>query len=388
MSNYSETTLPEVSAIVARQIHVAMRVLEQFGQGMNWTAIERIKTTGDKALSMAAGGKTFEVQEALALVGDARLMVSTVWSSMLHDSVIDHLSPAISECNDFLNSLSHPKFKGNDRSSHILSVPNAKALLLEQQERIASKDPLTLSPFERMNHERDLRAIGVGLDADQAVSELLTAKAGPVAEGTEKVSKLNVEFVDEATLRAWLYSMGVRGLLPDSPTFFDEYLDVADQHCHAKRELIDRLITSWGAERPQISPDGLEIAASTLLRSACSTRLDTLQYSSANSVRSALKQTYKNVESVNRTAPGSTKSNDDSRSKARSLNSDLNELESMLPKLRDKLAFVESELAYGVSAQAIKDLMEAMERVEQKADALISNYGPEEEDSPDHRPGM
>lgn len=352
----TDTTVQQLQR-VATNMHIGVRYLEGLSLSLNWKAdfAQEIKELGDKLYRFALDGSPGELASTAFMdaMREGSRLSSRAWSSMLEKTSLDAVMPGITKlevaAENLLNNLPCE------------GTPNLKTILLSERERVVSANIDDLTPFERLKHQHDLKAIGTGLDAaDHIESERAEVSTPRISV---KVSALNVEFVNEPILRSWVNAMSIRGALPANADFFEPFLEHVDKHFHADQSICKKLGEAWMNACPQVEPEGLSVAATAILASACSSRLESLEHSAADSVRNILAEAYREMSARN------TKLS--SVHEAKSQSEELGALAVQLPKLADQLAWVERDLAYGAAKTSIQELLKTMERVSEKAESLL-----------------
>lgn len=244
-------------------------------------------------------------------------------------------------------------------SSVIDEIPNMSRQMEKEREKIAQIDAQQLTPFERLIFEGELLAIGEAMDA---ANNLPTLRQDASPENVRSLAKLNVEFVSEPALSAWLTSLSVSEALPASSDMIMEALDDVEKYKHARPETKEILTGAWLNERPELGEHAIQATVNALLGSACSTKMDTLQKSSADVVRAYIESTYKErltLSQLNETGAA----NKDQLP--------LSELASSLEVLSRRLDHAESRLPSGVTATMIEDIQRQIARVSAKVGVLV-----------------
>jgi cytochrome c556 len=289
----------------------------------------------------------------------AKSAMSNAWNSMLQQTSLETIAPAMVNLELAAKALTEQEDQGAGKRE---KIPDIRATLLNRRSLLTAEDSANLTPFERLKQQNDLKAIGAGLDAADEVAseENWIRESKPVVE----ISPLNVEFVNEAILRSWVSSMAARDALPENPELFRPFLEMVEKRCHADQATRSKLAEAWAQECPNVDPDGLAVAASALLASACSSRLETVETSATDAVREILAHTYKEMESRRARLAGKAKPEapDDS--------AEIKELTERLPTLARQLAHVERDLANGSAKSSIQDLLRTMDRVTERVQAI------------------
>ncbi|ARM86323.1 hypothetical protein [Marinobacter salarius] len=359
-------------------LHVSLRLLEEFGRSLHWTISDDIKEIGDKTLSLAGRPKSkpIEHHEYKDMAHRARMVCSNAWGAMLQDTSLDVIAPIVNTLEQLGETIDKHGQAAFDEDGRV-RIPDVGARLVSMREEMAGLDPTHMTPVQKLNHDRDLRSVGAAMDAIDNLEEL--RKGGPKEI---KVASLNVEFVNEASLRSWLLSMTVQGGLPESPKVLHDALDYVQKYRHVDATIKDRLSEAWGTDVPGLDEQGLETAVRALLGSAISTRMDSFEYSAVEVVKSIVDSTYEESASREKRQTQASKSTELMSQSASA--QEIRELEPLLIDLDRSLTSLESGLGHGVARKTVNDIQTLIERVTAKAEVL-KDLGLEEGEEPTPR---
>lgn len=317
-------------------------------------------------LTSAYSGNPISYEDYEPMVTAARKISGHIWNPKLNS--VTNLVAALA------NTLDETGWQIDNEpelfTEKKIDIPDVVSRLKAEQSRLGQEEDVELSPYQRLIRESDLRAIGEALDAAESLHELNGQKVAPEHR---PLAKLNVEFISEPALNAWLTCMATRGALPDNPSCFYEAVADVESHFHASAETKEKLADEWNRQRPDLDPEWIYASASALLSSACSTKLDSLHYSSVDIVRGQLESVYQGLalkarenEILKQEAEGSLK-----------------EVQDTLMTIEDQLYRLESRLPGGVTSAIAKDLKIMAERLTMKTEiALEALAGPNDEDDP------
>ena len=317
-------------------------------------------------LTSAYSGKPITYQDYEPMVTAARKISGLIWNPNLNSvtNLVAALTNTLDETGWQIDN--EPELFVDKK----IEIPDVVARLKAEQSRLGKEEDVELPPYQRMIRESDLRAIGEALDAAEGLHEI---NGQAVAPEHKSLAKLNVEFISEPILNAWLVSMGQRDALPENPACLYEAIADVESHFHASAETKERLADDWSRQRPELDPEWIYASASALLSSACSTKMDTLHHSSVDTVRSQVESVYQGLalrarenETIKQEAEGN-----------------LRDVQDALMMIEAQLHRLESRLPGGVTSATAKELKATAERLAMKTEiALESLAGPNEEDDP------
>ena len=364
MSRVTVHSIPAAHHKIIGGLHIALRLLEQFGTNLKWRrdTIARIKERGDQALALVGQPRSAPISfESYRDIAEETVKVArNAWSAMLNDSVLDAITPMVDELVVAAQNLD--TIEPNDDLN--VTLEDVPARMRALRDEVCRHDVSHLSPREKVLLEHDLRAIGAALDAVDTLKELESRNGKAIS-----IPKLNVEFVNEAVLRSWMLSMAVQDALPEDPGIIHKALDHIEKYHHLDGDAKAELASEWAKQVPAMDERALEVAVGALMMSACSSRLQSLEYSSTDVVRRVVDSVYQE-QARRRQSVAVTNQADDLGSQVATAD-EIQELMPMLQQLSRNLLSLEAHLGYSVTRYAVKDLRELVEKVNQKASALV-----------------
>lgn len=371
-SQYAQSNA-QAHSLIAQNLHCCMRLVEKFGETLRWTTIRDIRAVGDDLLRYGAAndGEGLEYENYRDAISKAARLTSGVCGAMLHDSVLDQVALWIDALSDEAEAI-ETNVEGIKTHSGLIPVINVAKEMEKLREELASLDEGDMTPLTRLNHNRDLQSLGAGLDAVAQTKDLV-AELHEDKPDSITVSGLNVEVVNEATLRSWMIAMGNKGALPKKPDIILSALDRVEKYRHADRETKEQLFELWSAATPAVESQSLETAIGAIMESAASTRLESLDHSAVDAVREITRSVYEELEL--RAAFRHSEANPGA---GRADIEEVNALAPLLESLNDQLVKIDFNLAYGVGKSTVEDLRRTIDRVGSKIEALI------EKPEPDH----
>jgi len=227
---------------IAQNLHICMRLLEKFGDTLNWKSMGEIREVGDAFLNAALlnDGQGIHYEDYADAAEKGRKLMSHVWGVMLQDSSLDIVAPWVNTNCELAKKLEEDpgpaaKIEG------LYAVPSVEQRMLALRDKFAEIDESNMTPFERLNHNRDLQSLGVGVDAATFIRRAIEDNfREEQAEGEEReevrVSGLNLEVVNEAVLRSWMASIASKGALPKDQAIIMDALDHVEKYRHADAE--------------------------------------------------------------------------------------------------------------------------------------------------------
>jgi len=345
-------------------LHISLRLLEEFGRTLHWKVTDEIKELGDKTLSLAVRPKSKPVAhgEFIDIAKRARQVCSNAWGTMLQDTSLDVIAPIVNSLEKLAIKVEEEGESAFDADGQLL-IPDVARRLMQMREDLAGTDPTNMSPIQKINHDRDLRSVGAAMDAVDTLDELRKSSNKEI-----RVSKLNVEFVSEPSLRSWLLSMEVQGGLPEDRSILMEALDGVEKYHHADASIKAQLTEAWSNAVPMLNEESLATAVNAVLGSAASTKLDSLEYSAVEVVKNAINATYD--EGIHRRERHKAEAEAQKSGFELARDREIRELEPLLIDLNRSLTSLENGLGYGVARQTVNDIKMLVERVNAKVEVL------------------
>lgn len=355
---------------IIENTHIALAFLEQMSQSMNSPqAIPARKMFAEtlNVLSRAYEGQPICYQDYEPMVTAARKIGSMAWNpgSEGVSNLVAAITATLDETGWQLDN--EPELFSHRQ----IEIPDLAKRLHAERVKLGQVNEVELSPYARLVRESDLRSIG---EAMNAADNLYSSAGKTLAADERALAKLNVEFVSEPVLSAWLHSIAAKKLLPNDPAAIFRALDDVEAHFHASATTKEKLVDQWVADHPNLDREWVGANVSALLCSACSTKLDTLHYSSVDIVRDLVASTYqkhnapqKLNEDLDQTAP-------------------LKELQSVLDTIGTQLHRLEGRLPDGMTQTALQEVKVLSERLTEKTGNAIRQMEGDSGESPDGSP--
>lgn len=320
-------------------------------------------------LTQVYSGAPVSYQDYEPIITSAREMSGKIWNPNM-DSVAN-LAAAL------INSLDETGWQIDNEPELFeekkIEIPDVARRLAAEQGRLGQSNEVELTPYQRMIRESDLRSIGEALDASESLNEL---NGKSLAPEHRSLARLNVEFISEPVLHAWLTTMAAKDALPKDPDCLFEALSDVERHFHAGAETKERLTEAWVKQKPELDRNWIHASASALLSSACSTKMDTLYHSSVDIVREQLESTYQKI---------SMEAQEDQLAKQEA-EGGLKEVQDALYTIETQLHRLESRLPSGVTSTAVQELKAATEKLTMKTEIALDDMEEQNNNKDDHRP--
>jgi len=141
---------------------------------------------------------------------------------------------------------------------------------------------------------------------------------------SRRLPKLNIEFVDQTALNAWVRSLANLWVLPDDHQQLNRIINEAEQHQRVEESTVQALTSLWLEEFPWIPKQWAEDASRAVIGSVVSTRLESVDRSSADTVKAIFQDNYQYQDSRRKPKQAT------SEAQRAELNEALNELSSLL----------------------------------------------------------
>jgi len=324
---------------IAQNIHICMRLLEKFGETLNWKKMNEIRSSGDDCLkaAIANAGRGVNYSEYSEATKQSHTLMSQVWGVMLQDSSLDVVAPWVNTLKELADKIEEDAESVRNEEGMFV-IPAVENRMMELREKLVGADEGNMTPLARLNHNRDLQSLGAGLDAATFVRQSIN----DLQEGQDRqvqVSGLNVEVVNEQILRSWMISVGRKGALPKDPSIIMGALDHVSKYRHADEDARTRFYEAWEKACPFVDEGGLKMATSAVLASAASNRLESLEGSSVDVVRKIVEEVYEEREMDDARA---AMANGDQLS-GRADAEEIKQIEPLLSSLHDQLIRVFTE---------------------------------------------
>lgn len=176
-------------------------------------------------------------------------------------------------------------------------IPDVYQRLQSALTQVAEASVLEMTPFKRLIHEGELKAIGKAVDVAENLPSL---QSRMVSRQDQSLAKLNIEFASIEALSAWLTGLSRKGLIPETPAPMLAALEDVEKFKHVRPDTRTQLTMAWMALNPDLDEKFVQATVNALLGSACSTKLDSLYQSASEIVSDIVRGVYEEREAQRR----------------------------------------------------------------------------------------
>ncbi|WP_273208903.1 hypothetical protein [Marinobacter subterrani] len=182
--------------------------------------------------------------------------------------------------------------KGDQGSLQELPQPLWQRMLRERN-RLLDIPTDGMTPYEKLKYEMSLVSVNAGLEAHDRLADVALAAEVRSNQGeNKKLPELNVQFISEPALRVWANATSKMGALPTDPSILMDALKQVEKGGRADSDMREEVADQWSKNQPRLSREWIRHATNSIMGSATSTSLDSLDMSSAAFVRSVFQDAY------------------------------------------------------------------------------------------------
>lgn len=165
--------------------------------------------------------------------------------------------------------------------------------LLRERNRLLEIPTDGMTPYDRLQYEMSLVSVNAGLEAHDRLADVaLAAETHSNQSMSKKLPELNVQFISEPALRVWANATSKLGALPTDQNILMDALKEVEKGGRADAEMREQVVKQWSENQPRLSREWIRHATNSIMGSATSTSLDSLDMSSAAFVRSVFQDVY------------------------------------------------------------------------------------------------